>query len=136
MLFTNTYSGLITKGLGMPACCALLTANFGLICGCSIAIIEPPPGGGGGGGSYAVEPGIYVPWPKKITPKSKMVLVTVKFSPEKTWRRSYVLPNTQANILVKAFNVVNSATAKMTVGVNQLKLATKRVTALFKRDDK
>ena len=50
-LFKRSYSGLITGGLGMPACCGLLTMGFGLF-RCKIEVVDPPhpPSGGGGGG--------------------------------------------------------------------------------------
>jgi hypothetical protein len=132
-LFTNNYSLLITKGLGGPACCAILTAGFGLVCGCTIQVVEPPDGGGGGG-SYAIEPGIYVPWPKKIPAKSKTVFISVKFSETKRWSRSYVLDAVRADMVVRAINVANAATRKLSVGVENVKHAARRVTALFKRD--
>jgi hypothetical protein len=135
-LFNNTYSGLITKGLGMPACCGLITMGFGLF-KCTIEIIIPPqpPSGGGGGGSYAVHPGVYVEWPKKITPKTKMVLITVKMG-EKAWRHSYTVDGRKASITVKAVEFINNTTHKISVGVDAVKSATRRVTAYFKDDDK
>lgn len=135
-LFNNTYSGLITKGLGMPsACCGLITMGFGLF-KCTIEIIIPPPSGGGGGGSFAVHPGVYVQWPKKITPKTKMVLVTVKFDEKRVWRHSYTVDGRRADITVKAVNMINKTTDKISVGVDSIKKAARSVTAIFKDEDK
>lgn len=134
MLFTNKYSGLITKGLGMPACCGLLTMGFGLFS--CIVIVTEPPDAGGGGGSYAVEPGIYVPWKGKTRQKTKNVQIIVKFSKEHTWRKAYVVSSIRADMIVKAINIVNAATQRLQVGVQHLKHATRRVTAVFGRGDK
>lgn len=135
-LFKNTYSGLITGGLGLPACCGLITMSLGLFT-CVIEIVTPPENaGGGGGGSFAVHPGVYVPWPKKITPKTKMVLITVKFSEENTWRHSFTVDGRKADLTVKAVDVVNVASRKLAVGVDNVKTAIKRVTAHFDDDDK
>lgn len=134
-LFNNTYSGLVTKGLGMPACCGLITMGFGLF-KCTIEVIIPPPSGGGGGGSYAVHPGVYVEWPKKLTPKTKMVLVTVKFSEDKVWRHSYTVDGRKADISVKAVNFLNTTMERISIGVDKIKKAARSVTTLFKDDDK
>lgn len=131
-LFNNTYSGLITKGLGMPACCGLITMGFGVFF-CKVEIIQPPPGNGGGGG-YVTSPGVYVPWPKKITSSTKMVLITVKFSEDKTWRRSYVVDSVKAAIIVRSVNLINAAVSRMSVGVEAIKQASKRVVARFRQD--
>jgi hypothetical protein len=135
-LFKNSYSGLITKGLGMPACCGMLTMGFGLFV-CKIEVIVPPEGGsGGGGGSFAVHPGIYVPWPKKVSAKTKQVQITVKFKERPAWRRAYVIDSAKADIVVKVINIVNAVSSRVTVGVNQMRHAVKRVTAVFTRRDK
>lgn len=132
-IFTNNYSMLITRGLGGPACCTLLTASFGLVCGCTVQVVEPPTPGGGGG-SFAVEPGIYVPWPKaNLRDCDRVVVVTVKFSPEKVWRKSYAVDVCNVNRMVKVINIVNAATRRLAVGVENVKHAARRVTALFKR---
>ncbi len=133
-LFNNTYSGLVTKGLGMPACCGLITMGFGLF-KCTIEVIIPPPSGGGGG-SYAVHPGVYVEWPKKITPKTKMVLVTVKFDEKRVWRHSYTVDGRRADITVKAVKFLNKTSERIAVGVDYIKKTARRVTAVFKDDDK
>lgn len=135
-LFNNTYSGLITKGLGMPACCGLITMGFGLF-KCTIEIIIPPtPGAGGGGGSFAVHPGVYVEWPKKLTPRTRMVLVTVKFSEDKVWRHSYTVDGRRADISVKVVSMLNKTAERISVGVDSIKKAARSVTAIFRDDDK
>lgn len=135
-LFKNSYSGLITKGLGMPACCGLLTMGFGVFF-CTVEVITPPPPGGGGGGSIAIKPGVHVPWrPKQIKGKTKTVQITVKFSKDRAWRRAYIVNNVRADILVKVINVINSTASRFSVGVNRVRQVTKQVTAVFRRSDK
>jgi hypothetical protein len=136
-MLKHGYSGIITKGLGLPACCAMITANFGLVCGCKIQVINPPIDiSGGGGGSYAVAPGIYVPWPKSVQKNTKMVLITVKFNQDKTWRQSYIISTRKADIVVRVIGIVNAMTAKLQVGVRQLKHAARKVTAAFTNRNK
>jgi hypothetical protein len=94
-----------------------------------IQVITPP---GGGGGSFAVAPGVYVPWVNKPDCKDKVVLITVKFPENKVWRKSYVVDCRKADILVRVIDVVNAATRRLTVGVNHVKHAARRVTAMFK----
>jgi hypothetical protein len=134
-LFKHTYSGLITNGLGMPACCGMLTVGFHLF-RCKIEVLEPPvvPGGGGGGGGMVVtQPGIYVPWkPKPKAPK--LVQITVKMSNDKVWRKAYKVSDRQADKFVRVINFVNATTARIAVGVDQIKHASKRVVAIFSRD--
>lgn len=134
-LFKHSYSGLITRGLGMnSACCGLITMGFHVF-KCTIEVVAPP-AVGGGGGSYVVEPGIYVPWPKKITKKTRMVQITVKYREQHTWRRSYILQGIRASMIVRIVDVVNAASSKLSVGIDKLKHAKKRVTAIFRSSDK
>ena len=51
--------GILTKGLGAPACCGLILARFSLAKCCQYTIVIPPTpeGGGGGGGSRPLAPG-------------------------------------------------------------------------------
>ena len=94
------------------------------------------PPAGVGGGSFAVHPGVYVQWPKKLTPKTKMVLVTVKFDEKRVWRHSYTVDGRRADIAVKAVNMINKTTDKISVGVDSIKKAARSVTAIFKDEDK
>lgn len=102
----------------------------------TVVIIQPPSGVGSGGGGIAVHPGVYVQWPKKITPKTKMVVVTVKFSEDTAWRRVYTVDGRRADITVKAVNIINKTVDKISVGVDSIKKAVRSVTAIFKDADK
>lgn len=135
-LFTHNYSSIITKGLGSPACCSLIVASFSLTGMCNVEIVVPTPityptaniGGGGGG--------FLVPFPKDLQQQTKMVLITVKFTPDKVWRKSYVVDSDKADILVKVMNFGNKAKDNISIGIEHIKTATKRVVAIFTPDDK
>lgn len=133
-LFNNNYSTIITKGLGAPACCALITASFGVNCGCSIEIIVPPPSGGGGPVPIS---GFYVPFPKNLEKCDRIVLVTVKITEKMVWRRQYIVDVCNADKMVKAINFANNIKDKLIIGVDQIKHISGRVTAIFtKSSDK
>ena len=135
-LFNNTYSGLITKGLGMPAC-ALLTMGFGAF-GCTITVGPPPPigniGGVGGGGSFPTSQ-FLVPLSTKPRQKTKQVLITVKIG-KSSWRRAFIVLNNKADVIVKVVNIVNTVKDKVSVGIEAIRRTSKKVSAVFDRSDK
>lgn len=132
-LFTNTYSGLITKGLGLPACCGMITMAFSLfVCTVNVTPVPPAPGGGGGGGSYAVFPDIYKPYEGTARKEKRIVTISVKFNDKFTWRQAYTLSMQKASVVVKAIDIVNAATHKMSVAVTGLKRASRGVFARFR----
>lgn len=136
-LFNNTYSGLITKGLGMPACCGLLTMGFTLFkCTINVIPIPPTPGGGGGGGSYAIHPNVYQPFNRSRASRRRRLEIVVRVNDQHTWRRSYDVTMQAAGFVVRAMNIVNAATSKLSVTVNGLKRVTRQVFARFRSSDK
>ena len=136
-IFNNSYSGLITNGLGLPAC-NLITMNFGIFFGCTISIGPTgptgPKGGGGGGGSYTTSE-FLVPFPNKLRQTTRMVLITVNIG-ERKWRKTYTVLRERAEIIIKVVNLYNTIRDQMYVGVNSFKRASRRVTATFTRKDK
>jgi hypothetical protein len=134
-LLKHTYSGLITNGLLMPACCGLLTMGFGLF-KCKIEIINPPIIPGGGGGGIGTVSGLNIQRPSYIPRKTKVVQITVNFTKDSIWRKSYIIGERKADIFVKVFNIVNSITSKITITVKKLQSATRKITAVFKNTDK
>jgi hypothetical protein len=129
-LFTHRYSGLITKGLGLPACQGMLYMGFGVF-NFTIRI-------GGGGGGVFVPPtttGFYVPLPKQLNKLTQTVLITVKMR-EHSWRTSFIVTRGKADMIVKVINVINSSKDKINVGISSLKRYTRQITAVFKRSDK
>jgi hypothetical protein len=54
----DSMGGLLTRGLGAPACCGLILARFSLAKCCQYTIVvTPPEENGGGGGSIPLSPG-------------------------------------------------------------------------------
>lgn len=126
-LFKHSYSGLITGGLGMPACCGLITMGFGLF-RCRIEIHDNPATHGGG----TPVTGFYVPMTKPITTNTKMVLVTVRLG-QKTWRKSYVVDRFKASVIVRVVGLISTIKQKIIVGVDSIHRASQRVTAIFRK---
>jgi hypothetical protein len=133
-LFTNVYSTLITKGLGGDAT-AIILAKFHLTT--ILSVIVTPPVGSGGGGGWSPNGGFYVPLPKSMKQQTRMVLITVKINEENTWRRSYVIhTEAAAKVVIKMINFADGIKSKILIGVDQIKTAGKRVTAIFSKSDK
>lgn len=133
-IFKTPWSPLITGGLGTSACCGLLTGGVGSW-QCFIGITPPDTGGesGGGGGSFAVHPGIYVPWPKHIPkkPGKRVVKITVK-TDQKTWERGYIVDEKNANLTIRIITILNKTTAQLSVGVGKIQRAARSVKATFR----
>lgn len=126
-IFTKNYSTIITGGLGAEACCALITAKFGLNCGCFIDIIVPPPSGGGA----IVHRGITVPLRSNIKECDRIVLVTVKFSEQKVWRKRFIVDVCHTDRAVKIVNMINITMQNISVGIGKLKKITHTITTIF-----
>lgn len=127
-LFNNTYSGLITKGLGLPACCGLITMGFGLF-RCTIDVIPiPPTSGGGGGGGVSIRPGINVPFRQTRIAPDRIIRITVGIS-DKKWSRAYTVDRSKAAIVVRVVNVVNSLHDRVSVNVSKLSKIVRKITA-------
>lgn len=117
----------------MDACCGLLTMGLGVFY-CTIAVVTPT-GQGGGGGPYPTSAEFLVPFPKELKQTTRMVLITVKIG-EQSWRKSYVVQRNKAEIVLRVMNLINTAKDKMFVGVDSIKKASRRVSAVFRRTDK
>lgn len=130
-IFTKPWAPLITNGLGTSACCGLLLAGLGSF-SCFVGVTPPPSGGGGGGGSYAVHPGIYVPWPSKTKRKAgaRAIVVTVRFK-DKKWTKSYMVDDRAANRTAEVLNVVNKTTSQLSVGASAIQKRVRKVTTAF-----
>lgn len=135
-IFTTAYSPLITGGLGTSACCGLLLAGLGSW-QCFVGITPPDGGGGGGGGggSFAVHPGILVPWPKGQMRKkgTRAIVITVRIENQK-WTKNYIIREQSASLAVKVIQIINKTSATLSVGVSNVQRAGRRVAALFNRE--
>jgi len=123
---THTYSAIITKGLCFPACCALLTANFGLICGCQIVVVVEE---AKGGGPFHI-PAYFTPIGQKIDTNTRMVMITVT-TREHQWKKMYVVDRKKAAILIEIIGFINTIKDKTSIAVHGLKQAVRTVTAWF-----
>lgn len=131
-LFTNTHSGLITKGLGLPACCGLITMGFGVF-KCTITIPPPVVGVGGGGGPYPpaaiLNPARGTPTKGYInyhTPRdprvanTRYIQITLKLG-DKTFEKIFTTDDTGAEKVVRVVDVINKAKQRISIVVNNIK---------------
>jgi hypothetical protein len=120
---TNTYSAIITKGLGFDACCALITAQFSLVCGCSINIVVKD----AGGGPYQI-PAYYTPINQKIDVNTRMVMITVS-TRTNSWKKMYVVDRQKAAILIEIIGFINAVKDRTSIAVHGLRQTVRKVTA-------
>lgn len=132
----EVYSGLITKGLGLPGCCSMLTMNFSLFA-CTIEVIppEPPTIKPTGGGPYpgGLAPGqvqrFYQPVDKPRqpleyltpTPQTTGVISIKVMLKGKTIEKLYEVPINIASRTVKILNITNKLKYNASVFVKNLK---------------
>ncbi len=150
-IITNAKGLIITGGLGGPACCALLTAPFSLVCGCVFVQITP---GTGGWAQFPVTniPGVppgsayYTPAPKNYGREMRYVVVTLKWS-GREWMRRYLVHKDIADMIVTVSGVFSNITVTVkglfhATGSNVqvffygLKRYVKKAIAMLKQDDK
>jgi hypothetical protein len=117
----NNYSGLITKGLGLPANVGILLMGFGVF-HVQVFVSSPPNIGGSGGGAYAV-PGnqYYTPIGNAEIIRKRSVDITVKFANTKTWRQSYLVTDNQAKHVVKIINIANRFRNNIQLSISNIK---------------
>lgn len=120
------YSGLITKGLGLPACQGLITMNF------HVFKLDAHISGGGGGpypiGSqyipYMTPANGYTPFGTGKVPNMKTIDISIKFATNpKTWRKSFVVTEGQAKHIVKIINIVNRLRNKIKVSIGSINIS-------------
>lgn len=130
-IFKNPVSGLVTKGLGMSACCGMLTVGFGLFT-CRVEVI------GSGGGSFAVYPGVYRKWSPKASrikniTDAKTVRIVVKHKSH-MWDRSFVVGPRSANIVVGVVNLINRLKQVPGVVVQSIRKGAATIRTIFNKD--
>lgn len=124
------YGGLITKGLGLPACQGMITASFTLL-GCTVDVVVPPPlkytpvGGSrpfAPGeihnfykpvGSYRTPSWQPLPVPLPVTDPKTHVHVHVKIG-GKTIDKDFLVRRDRAAVIVKIINAANTTLSKAT----------------------
>lgn len=129
-LFVNNYSALITNGLGGAATQSLITTHFGLNISITIVVkhIQEPGGGSASNG------GFYVPLQTGKHKKQKIVTITIIFSEDIKWKKSYLVDITNADKIVQIVNFVNSAKSNLLVGVGHVTTVFRKVVATITND--
>lgn len=127
-LYNNSYSGIITQGLGGSACYSILTYQFGVF---AIEIgPTPPPANIGGGGPYPTA-AIHQPvnW---HTPKTnawkyqpRQVNIKVKLG-EQEWSRQYVLSYGKARAVIAVSKVISNVVKKVSAVVSNIRTRMRR----------
>lgn len=138
-MFTNRYSGLITKGLGLPATAGFITMHFSLFVRSYTEPPKPPISFGGGGGGHVpvsfgrtrgnavsmrnvpfqgnrthnYKPTPYLTPSKTGVPHS-IITVKVKFG-GKEITKEYITPEHRAKMAVKVIGLLTKLQERMNV---------------------
>lgn len=145
-MITNAAGGIITKGLGLPACRGMIVNYFSLAL--SIEITPPePPIGGGGGGPYpgpawnVLSPGtvqnFYKPYSPEYqkfyllpnTRKTRFITVRIKFK-DREIERAYEVTERQADTAITIVNGVTTLQQRIKVSVSNIKRMAPTITNL------
>lgn len=124
---------ILTKGLGGD-CTALIIGGNRLYIQVDV---EPPiepevPGSGGTGGSW--QPRAPYHWDREEDDRRR-VTITVKVRGN-TYQQQYLVDAQRAAYIVKVANFINSARARLSVGVQNIKKVAGKITAIFTPKDK
>lgn len=126
-MLKHSYSGLITKGLGLPACCGLITMQFSLF----RCVVEVIPVSGGGGGAIPINTGHYTQNVKQLPHDTKNRIIKVSLSMKgHTWRQTFYTSEDRANVIVEVVSIVKRSIARMEASVVNV---TKTIQAIVSR---
>lgn len=132
MATINNAKGLIiTGGLGGPACCSLITAQFSLVCKCAFQVQIV---GGGGYYPYHVITPYYTPQ-RAPAQDTCLVLVDIKLG-DNHWRKSYVVDRGKGDTLIKMMTAFHRYKGKFVGAVTSFNRALKRTYVYFTSNDK
>jgi hypothetical protein len=139
-------SGIITKGLGLPAANNMIINYFSLTLEVSITPPEPQPPVGGGGGPYpgpawnVVSPGtiqnFYKPYSPEyqqyyINPQTRKRVVTIKLNFQgRQIERHYEVSDRQADTAVSIVNGVTTLQQRIKVTISNVKRMAPTITNL------
>jgi hypothetical protein len=103
-----------------PICCSIIVGRFGLGCspittkfdiniGCGPIVIPPTPpaNGGSGGGGSVTHGGFYVPLTQKLKQTNRTVLISIKFTPDISWRKLVAVDMAAPTISVNINNITS-----------------------------
>ena len=130
-LINNAKGLIITGGLGGPACCALLTASFGLVCGCSFRVEVVS--GGGYYPHHVVTP-YYTPM-RSPAQETCLVMVDVKIQ-NFHWKKSYVVDKGKGDTVISIVDKINKIKSVIVEAVASFSRGIKRMRVSFKEKDK
>lgn len=139
-------SGIITKGLGRPACAGMIINYFSLMIDISVTPPEPPPTGGGGGGPYpgpawnVVSPGTFQNFYKPYSPeyqqyylmpqvRKRVVTVRVNFQGREI-ERIYEVSDKQADATIAIVNGITTLQQRIKVTISNIKRMAPTITNL------
>lgn len=125
----NAYSGLITKGLGLPASRSLITMHFGLF---HIAVSKIS---GGGGARYTVSPptsfNFKAPQQNPLYysrrdsfKATRGIQITVNMKGKK-WTKEFVVAENQGKHIIEIINIVNKLSNNITEMFTNIKVKIK-----------
>jgi len=130
----NTFpvGGILTGGLGLPACEGLaITTQFNLFCGIVITVPTPPPSRGGGSRPMApgeiqnfykpVDPEYLVP--QDIDPFSKPknhVQIKISFK-DTVIDKEYLVSNKRMKAVITVINLINTTKEKISTVISNIR---------------
>jgi len=132
-MITNAAGGIITKGLGRPACAGMIVNYFSLTLAVKVIPPQPPiTGGGGGGGAYpgpawnvftpAQIQNIYKPYaPEYYVPRRTHIInIRINFRGREIEKMYEVTPK-RADQVVNILNLADKARSRYNVTVSNLR---------------
>lgn len=131
VIINNAKGLIITGGLGGPACCALITAQFSLVCKCSILVVTSP---GGGYYPYHVVTPYYTPW-RAPAQDTCLVLVDIKLG-DNHWRKTYVVDRGKGDTIITIVKVFNKIRSGVTAAATSVKRVARKALVYFTPSDK
>jgi len=144
-MLNNPVGGLITKGLGLPACKGMITNQFHLSCGFEFKVVVS-----GQGGPYPYpawnrienihnfytpteEQPLHVPLSDEANyfRKHKTITISVQYN-EHTIEKIYRVSESKAKWIVSVVNLLNATKDRITVHANNIKRVTSKIVLTVK----
>ena len=133
----DAMGGILTKGLGAPACCGLILAQFNLAKCCQYTVVVQD-GGGGNGGSLPLAPGqihnFYTPIgkPSPLKPLEYMVpynppapvdkiVITLTMKDQEPISKEYYSPRYRSKVLLNISQIAISSVGIISVSVMNIR---------------
>ena len=135
----DAMGGILTKGLGAPACCGLVLTQFNLAKCCQYTIEVTPIENGGGGGSRPLAPGeihnFYSPinQPNRLTPLVYLqplnnvpspvdkITITLSIKNQDPIKKEYYVPRYKSKVILNVSRVLTSSFGLISVSIHNIK---------------